>query len=87
MVNGVEFDEDRSILKPMKSAIEIPEKGFEGWFYKKFPGRFVIKRVILILIILSLFLISFILISLGKFNIDEKNKALFEDRVKATKLR
>jgi hypothetical protein len=87
MINGVEFDEDKTILKPLDSEIKIPEKGFEGWFYKKFPGRFLVKRVILITIIILLFIISFILVSLGKYNIDEKNRALFEDRVKATKLR
>lgn len=87
MINGVEFDEDKTILKPLNSAIKIPEKGFEGWFYKKFPGSVMVKKLILVTIIVLLFVISFILVILGRYNIDEKNKALFEDKVRATKLK
>lgn len=64
---GVEFIEDKSILKPMESVHKIPEKGFEGWFYRNFPGKNKSKKLILISIIIAMFGASLIFLILAKY--------------------
>lgn len=74
------FDEDRTILQPLPSEIKIPETGFEGWFYRKFPGGYYFKKALLLGIIAALFGASLILFALGRFNLDQENQT-FEERV------
>ncbi len=74
------FDEDRTMLQPLPSEIKIPDKGFEGWFYKKFPGGYYFKKALLIGIIATLFGASLILFALGRFNIDQERQT-FEERI------
>ncbi len=74
------FDEDRTLLHQLPSEIKIPDTGFEGWFYKKFPGSYYFKKALLIGIIAILFGASLIIFSLGRFNIQQEQQT-FEQRI------
>ncbi len=67
-MKDVEFVEDKKFFSPLKKKDEkIPEKGFEGWFYKNVPGKYSAKRVALIVIVISLFVLSAVFLMLGRF--------------------
>jgi hypothetical protein len=78
------FDEDTSMLQPLPPEIKIPDKGFEGWFYKKFPGGYFFKKALLIAVIVALFAASFVFFALGKLNVDGPKS--FEERAKSTRI-
>lgn len=67
---------------------KIPKKGFEAWFYKKFPGSLKFKRMFLVLIIVVMFSFSFFFfIKAGVINADEDSSQMFAERVSNTKLK
>lgn len=78
-MSEITFDEDKSFGHTLESEIRVPETGFEGWFYKKFPGGYFFKRAILYGIIILLFTASIFFIALGRFNI-QTSKIELEDR-------
>lgn len=87
MKSQIEFEEDKSILSAIPSEQRPPETGFEGWFYKKIPGSYFVKRMILILFIVLLFSLSFILVVLGRYNLKKTNEATFDERIKSIRLK
>ncbi len=84
-MSAIEFDEDKSILQPLESEIKVPDKGFEGWFYRKIPGSLNLKRNILILIIFILFSVSTVFFVMSRYNVVMKDENYF-NRVDNTKL-
>lgn len=88
MSDEVKFDEGVSeLFKPAKPKIPIVEKGFEGWFYKKIPGKYYIKKFILISIIIALFVASLALVALGRFNLKMQDPDSFQQRVKEAQVK
>ena len=84
-MNEIVFDEDKSMLKPLPPEIKIPDKGFEGWFYKKMPGGYFFKKALLIGIIVALFAAALMFFALGRFNVEMENDT-FEERAKSTRI-
>lgn len=73
------FDEDTELSHPFIPTAQAQSKGFENWFYTKFPGSYKFKRAILFGIALILFALTFYFIGLGRFNI-QTEKLDFQDR-------
>ena len=67
-MNDVEFIEDKKYFSKLEPKEKVPEAGFEGWFYKKIPGKYYTKKVVLVAIIIFLFVLSGVFFMLGKFN-------------------
>lgn len=67
---------------------KIPKKGFEAWFYKKFPGSIKTKRAFLILIIMMMFSSSLVLLSeAGVINAKEDYNQEFANRISNIKFK
>lgn len=67
---------------------KIPKKGFEAWFYKKFPGSVTSKRRFLILVTVALYFASFVfLIKAGVINAFDNDTNNFIERISNTKLK
>ncbi len=72
----------------MSKKHKMSRKGFEAWFYKKFPGTLKTKRKILISIICLLYSISFVLIIMTTYStVSADSYKNFNDRVSNTKLK
>jgi hypothetical protein len=84
---NIQFEEDKAYVYRTERSKPIPEKGMEGWFYKKLPGKYSYKKNMLILIILGILFISFIFFILGIQNLGEIPDNTFDDRVSNTKAR
>lgn len=67
-MSDVDFLEDKTFFSKLPPKEKIPETGIEGWFYKKIPGKYVVKKIILFSVILFLFILSAIFYMLGRFN-------------------
>lgn len=78
-MSEVIFDEDKTLRYSLEPKVKIPTKGFEGWFYRTFPGEYYFKKTILLGVIILLFCIALVFIALGQFNI-QKERIDFEDR-------
>lgn len=85
-MSTIEFDEDRTYIHSLPPEHTVPDKGFEGWFYKRFPGTFLFKRSILLLTIVLLFIISFIFAGLGRYNTEKDRIRDFQERAVQTKI-
>ncbi len=85
---GIEFIEDKKILRPLEKEHEIKGASIEGWIQKKFPGKRNMQIFILLLIILLLFSFSilFLILSYSNFNKEKMEKA-FEEKIYKTKLK
>lgn len=84
----IQFTEDTFVSKNKRQDSQIPQKGIEGWLYKKIPGSPIIKKIILLVFILLLFLVSvgiFIVTKTGQ-NIEDE-QVNFQERIKSTQLR
>ncbi len=79
------FDEDVSFTHPLTPEVQVPDKGFEGWFYRKFPGGYYFKKTILYGIIILLFSITLFFVALARFNI-QTDRIEFEDRTSTTEI-
>ncbi len=84
----VEFSEDKFISKKSNQEKQLPEKGIEGWLYKKIPGSPLVKKIVLIVLILLLFGMSVGISMLSKVEIKpESTENNFQERIKSTQLR
>ncbi len=67
---------------------KIPKKGFEAWFYKKFPGNIKNKRMFLILVAVALYATSFVfLIKADVINAFDRESKNFAEKISNIKLR
>lgn len=88
MMQGIEFDEDKTILSPLEPEERIPEGGFEGWIYKNIPGKYKTKKIVLLGIIFALFILSFVFMVMARYNtIVTDSSDNFSDRVLNTKFK
>jgi len=85
-MEGVEFDEDKS-YRSIPRQVPIPEKGIEGWIYRKFPGKYSFKKNLLIIIVLVIFFLAFIFFVLGFKNVNDDQNSKFNTRIKNTILK
>lgn len=82
----IQFTDDTYSKKSTRQT-RVPDKGIEGWIYKKIPGSPIIKKIVIFLLIIILFAISIIVVLITRK--EEKvieGKANFQERVKATQL-
>ncbi len=82
-MSEITFDEDKTFQQSLEPETIIPKKGFEGWFFKKFPGGYLFKKSLLYGLVIVLFCIALFFIALGRFNI-QTEKLKFQDRVNNT---
>lgn len=88
MMQGIEFDEDKTILSPLESEVKIPDRGFEGWVYRTIPGKYKTKKLVLIWIVLTLFVLSFVFLVMARYNTIVINSSDdFSDKVLKTKIK
>ena len=86
-MNHIEFDEDKTLSKKSIQEDQLPQKGIEGWIYKKIPGSYLVKKIILISFILILFIVSILFIVLAGTEEKTEQKVDFQNRLKATQLK
>lgn len=82
----VVFDEDKSMLHALPPETAVPDTGFEGWFYKKVPGSYLFKKLLLIGIIIAIFAAAIALFALGRYNFKMEELKSFDERANATRL-
>ena len=85
-MSEIVFEEDTTDLKPLPPEIEVPTTGFEGWFYRKFPGGYYLKKTILIGIIFALFFASLAFFALGRYNFKMEEVKSFDELTNETDL-
>ncbi len=83
-MSEVIFEEDKSDLRPLPPEVQVPTTGFEGWFYRKFPGGYYFKKTILIGLILAIFFASLAFFALGQYNFKMSEIRDFDDRANDT---
>ncbi len=81
----IQFTDDTYSKKSTRQT-RIPDKGIEGWLYKKIPGSPIIKKLILFLLVIILFAISIIMVLVTRKEEVIEGKANFQERIKATQL-
>lgn len=86
-MKDVEFIEDKIYLSKLAPKEKIPQKGLEGWLYKKIPGKFLVKRTILIFFIFLLFVLSFVFFILGIYNQQDTQLSEFTQKGQTTNLK
>ena len=85
-MSEVIFEEDRTDLHPLPPEIQVPTTGFEGWFYKKFPGGYYFKKTLLIGIIIAIFGASLAFFALGRYNFEVEELRSFDERANDTRI-
>lgn len=84
-MSNIEFEEDKAYYSRIKRRDEVPDKGLEGYVYKKLPGKYSYKKAMLIIFILLLFIGSFVFFILGLYNVSSEDQS-FQERVNSTRI-
>ena len=83
----IQFNEDEAYESKLRRQKPIPDKGIEGFIYKKIPGKYTYKKAGLILAIILVFVIAFIFFTLGLQNLGDEPEDSFDARVENTRIR
>lgn len=70
---SIDFEEDKSVLRPMQSSEQLPEKGFEGWIHRHLPYGPKINRTIVVFIVLIILGVAGFFFFAAVYNFNQVN--------------